>query len=488
MSDIALIPLLAFQEDGKYLAFVDGNPGLFYLLIVNVNNENDSEKITTSENPINFEICKSLKDLFTSLSIPNHFCSATDMGSTKHFINSNISININEVILFIFAEIDGFSVFEYCYTKLGYEYKKSRTVKWDSKKPLKALQHEILVSCNPKKIIFQKSKLELSMKALKSALKPIEFIVVENTPILPKHVTEISKWFFNSFNNSKFHVIPTISRTYRIIVIIGTIQWLIISADVYDRLPFNTSVEVTKLFQKVSMLQYNSKTKKCDTLYDLKNPTKCHKIKIIFNIDEQHFPSLKIEEIIIPSIKMLPQNLEKNFNEKIPVIGFYDISSVICVYNEINEKYEFLCEWNGLFGKELFIDFTEEKPQYNTNNIEPLKTDLSSFVYDLIKIMSMPVDTIIIDEKWKFAITSNEDHPVLNEFDNFDRRKTAASPAFLMAMLLQEHRKIIKAKTGKKPKRIGFCLFDDFTPDESKRVKEQLQESCTLIKIQCCFI
>uniref|UniRef100_A0A914QXW3 Uncharacterized protein n=1 Tax=Panagrolaimus davidi TaxID=227884 RepID=A0A914QXW3_9BILA len=283
MSDIALIPLLAFQEDGKYLAFVDGNPGLFYLLIVNVNNENDSEsfrytsykdvktffsffipksfkavflsvtEITTSENPINFEICKSLKDLFTSLSIPNHFYSATDMGSTKHLFNLNISININEVILFIFAGIDGFSVFEYCYTKYGYEYKENRTVKWDSKKPLKALQHEILVSCNPKKIVFQKSKLELSMKALKSALEPIEFIVVENTPILPKHVTKISKWFFNPINNSKFHVIPTICRTYRIIVIIGTIQWLIISADVYDRLPFNASVEVTKLFQKVSV-------------------------------------------------------------------------------------------------------------------------------------------------------------------------------------------------------------------------------------------
>uniref|UniRef100_A0A914YB66 Uncharacterized protein n=1 Tax=Panagrolaimus superbus TaxID=310955 RepID=A0A914YB66_9BILA len=138
---------------------------------------------------------------------------------------------------------------------------------------------------------------------------------------------------------------------------------------------------------------------------------------------------------------------------KLSVIGFFDCSSVICV--ERNGKYEFMEEWN-----------------------------------DIIKIMSMPADKIEVDKNWKFAITKDSENPVLLEFDNFCAEKKFATPAFLMALLLKEHFKIIKEKVGEKPNEIAFCFFDQFNDCERKRVEEGLTESCQLLKpsVKCCFI
>uniref|UniRef100_A0A914PDY5 Uncharacterized protein n=1 Tax=Panagrolaimus davidi TaxID=227884 RepID=A0A914PDY5_9BILA len=113
-------------------------------------------------------------------------------------------------------------------------------------------------------------------------------------------------------------------------------------------------------------------------------------------------------------------------------------------------------------------------------------------VIDVLKIMSMPADQIKDEvdknDKWKFTITNDSNNPVLIEFDNFNGKKNAQSPQFFMAMLLKEHNRAITNKLGEKPKELGFCLFDEFTDDERKRVEDGLTEACKLLKQECRFI
>ena len=73
---------------------------------------------------------------------------------------------------------------------------------------------------------------------------------------------------------------------------------------------------------------------------------KCHWIKIFLNIDENNFAQLCYEPIICPEIQSLPLTLNPMENLNIPVIGFFDNSSVICLSIE-GKSYEFLDSWNG---------------------------------------------------------------------------------------------------------------------------------------------
>uniref|UniRef100_A0A914Y2P2 Uncharacterized protein n=1 Tax=Panagrolaimus superbus TaxID=310955 RepID=A0A914Y2P2_9BILA len=116
-----------------------------------------------------------------------------------------------------------------------------------------------------------------------------------------------------------------------------------------------------------------------------------------------------------------------------------------------------------------------------------VETKPSFVVYDLLKIMSMPPTEIDIDETWHFNFTKDSDDQTLIEFDNFNGQKSAASPKFLMALLLKQHLKAIKNVTGEKPRELGFCLFkvDD---SDKERLKNQIIESFELLKIESQFI
>uniref|UniRef100_A0A914PTJ1 Uncharacterized protein n=1 Tax=Panagrolaimus davidi TaxID=227884 RepID=A0A914PTJ1_9BILA len=152
-----------------------------------------------------------------------------------------------------------------------------------------------------------------------------------------------------------------------------------------------------------------------------------------------------------------------------------------------------------MYGEDLFISFCDKKQKYGFAAAEDYRKNPNFVVFgmlqffllsknfavlDLIKIMSMlPNSKIEADPSWGFTFTENAENPLLIQFDNFDGNKKAASPAFLMAMLLKHHLKIIKSEIGEKPKELGFWLLDKFKADEKERIKNGIKDACTLLKV-----
>uniref|UniRef100_A0AC35GCA3 Uncharacterized protein n=1 Tax=Panagrolaimus sp. PS1159 TaxID=55785 RepID=A0AC35GCA3_9BILA len=114
-----------------------------------------------------------------------------------------------------------------------------------------------------------------------------------------------------------------------------------------------------------------------------------------------------------------------------------------------------------------------------------------SVVHDLIKIMSTSASKVSSLYPTLGYTISEPEHPILYNFINYLGEKKAATPAFLMVLVLKEHLKELKGIFGEKPKEIGFCIFDDFDGDSEakKRVENGLKESCQLLgKLECSFI
>uniref|UniRef100_A0A914QZ79 Uncharacterized protein n=1 Tax=Panagrolaimus davidi TaxID=227884 RepID=A0A914QZ79_9BILA len=92
----------------------------------------------------------------------------------------------------------------------------------------------------------------------------------------------------------------------------------------------------------------------------------------------------------------MPKKLK---TEKLPIIGFFNNSSVICLWNvtnlwihgmvrmfELNKTKKRFLFVPGKFGKDLFIDFLLPKPTIVASSTDV--TSLNGAVYDLVKIMS----------------------------------------------------------------------------------------------------
>uniref|UniRef100_A0A914YVM7 Uncharacterized protein n=1 Tax=Panagrolaimus superbus TaxID=310955 RepID=A0A914YVM7_9BILA len=139
-----------------------------------------------------------------------------------------------------------------------------------------------------------------------------------------------------------------------------------------------------------------------------------------------------------------------------------------------------------MFGKDLYLDFIEERPTF-VDKAENVNS-LVGAAYDLIKIMSLSPDNIKHEHHWGFQIVKDSENPVLIEFETHEGYAQAASPAFLMKMLLREHMKAIKIDVGEKPTKLGFCLLDDFTVEAKKRVENGLEAACKLLKIEFMMI
>uniref|UniRef100_A0A914QYR2 Uncharacterized protein n=1 Tax=Panagrolaimus davidi TaxID=227884 RepID=A0A914QYR2_9BILA len=298
---------------------------------------------------------------------------------------------------------------------------------------------------------------------LTGKLMIIDFEKLYETKHMGTPITEMAKWASDR-NYVKFHILPTIPKT---VEILGMRQLNGKTHEIHD------SILIQFYFFK--------------TLETLKMDQNRHRRKIVLFFESECLPELKIESIILSEIEEFPNKLDQICDMKIPVIGFFDSSAVICVYK--NGKYNFLDSWNGLYGNELFINFEESKAKYGMESIKAGKTKMASVVYDLIKIMSMPSEKIVVKEDWKFVITKNSENPVLIEFVNHEGRKQAGTPSFLMAMLLKEMIKRIKNEMNEeKPKEIGFCFFHKMFEDEKQRVENGLKEACELLKVESKFI
>uniref|UniRef100_A0A914QWM6 Uncharacterized protein n=1 Tax=Panagrolaimus davidi TaxID=227884 RepID=A0A914QWM6_9BILA len=436
--------------------------------------------LETSEYQSNFEASKAIKDFLLLHSIPCHFYSAEYLLCFKMWIATDISSKVDDVVLTVNVGNNEMVLAMNTFGVKGY--------KISTAKVLREMNFEDLV------MIYLSNN--ASLKALETALRTnksydvgSKLIVLDSDKIRAigksgKSILEMAKWFFDR-SYVKFHFPQLVPRTVDILSITGNSQKELITAENNTDTPFKESVVIAKSVQQCLMIQHQPSTKK--TLETLKMDQNCHRRKIVLFFESECFPELKVESIIIPEIKELPKKLNGICDMKIPLIGFFGYSAVICVYK--NGKYKFLDSWNGLYGNELFINFEESKAKYGMESIKAGNTKMSSVVYDLIKIMSMPSEKIVVKEEWKFVITKNAENPVLIEFVNHEGRKQAGTPSFLMAMLLKEMLKRIKNELNEeKPKEIGFCFFDKMFEDEKKRVGNGLKEACELLKVESKFI
>ena len=109
-------------------------------------------------------------------------------------------------------------------------------------------------------------------------------------------------------------------------------------------------------------------------------------------------------------------------------------------------------------------------------------------ISDFLKLLSLSPGKVTHCPSWKFTVTKDDKNPVVIHFDTVNKIKRAATPAFLMALVLKEHVKAIKAKTGVTPTELGFAPFFGYQDDEILNVKKGLDESCRLLEIRYIFV
>uniref|UniRef100_A0AC34FNY1 Uncharacterized protein n=1 Tax=Panagrolaimus sp. ES5 TaxID=591445 RepID=A0AC34FNY1_9BILA len=216
---------------------------------------------------------------------------------------------------------------------------------------------------------------------------------------------------------------------------------------------FGTSNRDPAMVKDALIQQIDPASGKIDTDID-KMGQKCHRNKISLSIDANNFSKFESLPIMLPQIQALPIKLTETVASKIPIIGFCDNFSVICIHKDDENGYKFVDAWN-----------------------------------DIIKIMSMPADDIRVEDSWGFKVTKDEANPVLLQLMTYEKTLKFATPEFLMALLIKEHRKAMKNEIGEKPEEIGFCILDEnYGNEEKERIKHGLEEACKLLKIRFCFV
>uniref|UniRef100_A0AC34F6D0 Uncharacterized protein n=1 Tax=Panagrolaimus sp. ES5 TaxID=591445 RepID=A0AC34F6D0_9BILA len=413
----------------------------------------------------NYQFCQVIRENLNRLQIPHHF----------------ISIGDTVFITTVTEQLDLYLISEFENTETGYERLKDHHVPISG-----ATRDKIFANKNPAKIIGFDIHPSV-INGLQKLLKCDNLVILDGDYYLNanfKFICEIAKWVKNKSSN-KFYVAPMTTMQYTLVGFVGDIQFELHTVDGGEKLPLTKTVAIPKTVQNYNIMIKGKEGIKILETNQLNK--ECHKNGITLKIDEEYFCSVLTTKILIPEILALPKTLYKIQQSKIPVIGFWDNSSVICV-SKNGGNYKFLEQWNGLFGKEIFLNFNKERPTLDGTSLASNEAKMDTVVFDILKIMAMPDNNIKVDEKWKFIFTKDADHPVLLEFKTFDGTKKQASPAFLMAILLRKQFEAIKKEFREKPKQVGFCFFDKFDEDERKRVGEKLQEFCQRLKFRCTFI
>uniref|UniRef100_A0AC34FY50 Uncharacterized protein n=1 Tax=Panagrolaimus sp. ES5 TaxID=591445 RepID=A0AC34FY50_9BILA len=189
------------------------------------------------------------------------------------------------------------------------------------------------------------------------------------------------------------------------------------------------------------------------------------------NIRLHNFLTRKVlKSTNVPKIvRCVPDNSSEEYISKFVV----EVSKWLM--DQIYVKYHIIptCS-KRLVGNELFISFKNKKPLFFKKALEPVKSQSTDkddeipaivtkcVVYDLIKILSIPIDDPKVEENWKFEFTKDSENPILIKFDDReDDEKLLSPPTLIMALFLKEHKKAVKAETGKKPDKFGFCILDE---------------------------
>uniref|UniRef100_A0AC34EZZ9 Uncharacterized protein n=1 Tax=Panagrolaimus sp. ES5 TaxID=591445 RepID=A0AC34EZZ9_9BILA len=291
---------------------------------------------------------------------------------------------------------------------------------------------------------------------------------------------------FDDKSYVKFRILPTCSREYHLGFKCGSKCHRQIVAEWGEALPFKRSVIVPKSSFEYYIAHVDPIVDETFYIDWFSLKENAHRHKLVLKVDEGNLPSYRVKELILDNVKNLPEKLSPDLKE-IPVIAFYDNSSVICVWKRIEESgYQFLEGWNGMYGKQLLIAFDEITPKLCDEAAESHQRRPSFVVSDLINIMSQSPEEKINNLHVK--VTNDSKNPVLIEFENYDGIKKEATPAFLMAMLLKEHLNAIKEETDLKVTELGFYFITQTQEEKISRIKKHLEESCEMLKIGCCFV
>uniref|UniRef100_A0AC34FTM7 Uncharacterized protein n=1 Tax=Panagrolaimus sp. ES5 TaxID=591445 RepID=A0AC34FTM7_9BILA len=454
--------------------------------------------------PNNVQLCKSLKSKFEEMNsfnvsaakIPYLFTSDGNFILTCALAAANITINVGECVLVLMILKDTFQVCDLKFTNNGYKVLRNQSlIDIDEIEDDDKLRRKILGKKKHDKILLCCDNLQNQIvatvkKVVKASSNKMTVIseMFSGEKFDGSGLVEQSKWILDN-KYTKFHVIPTISaRIYGIGYECGETEYYFLTTEENAQLPYAESFHAPKTCFNHFMAYMDEGTGKFVRIETFTlNGDDAHEYKITLKVDNNNFPSYSIHGINVEKITNLPHlKIDNDLWEKEPLIAFYGNYSFICLWDESAEEYKFLDSWNGQFGKPMHIAFDQEKPYFEKDAEETLGKHGKYVIDDLIYIMSRPAEDLVDSNagSYSYAITNDNENPVLFEFDHFCGTKMLATPAFLMALLLKQHVKAIKKEIGEKPDQLAFCILNEYDFDELENVKFDLGEACQLLNIQ----
>uniref|UniRef100_A0AC35FBL8 Uncharacterized protein n=2 Tax=Panagrolaimus sp. PS1159 TaxID=55785 RepID=A0AC35FBL8_9BILA len=423
--------------------------------------------------PSCFHFCDDLKAKLHQFQIPYYCVSLQNFLFSLLLASTKTISKFRDTVLLVIPFKTHLHVGEFKYTKKGYKLVQKKFFLFNPKTKPDILRQKIFGTSTPKKLIvapdgckkFTYRKIFKEMPVYAAAhgclcCHPEKFVIEE------------CKWILDK-NYVKYHILPTSICSFNIVGSYGcdSAKFELLKVNMDEPLPISKTAYFSKSVLEVLVnikSDYDSGSLKSEVGKNY------HKVKITLTIDQNNLYEIHQEGLHLPNFESFPSRYQVLAKLKIPFIGFFDNSSVVAVHKE-SDGYIFLEKWN-------------EKPQFGLDALNTIKRKHSFVVFDLIKIMSMPSDSIEESSHWGFTFTKDAENPVLLQFNTFSGKRMAASPAFLLAMLLDQQMKAIKKETRERPTKIAFWIFKEYDDEGMKRIKAGIEEACQLKKVECIFI
>uniref|UniRef100_A0A914Z8W5 Uncharacterized protein n=1 Tax=Panagrolaimus superbus TaxID=310955 RepID=A0A914Z8W5_9BILA len=432
-----------------------------------------------------YEFHKAIKTKLDRMRVPYVFLSECQDFCSSTLIANNVKVEFSETVLIILINEYGINVTELTYTINGYATA-MRKFAFDPNESHKSIRQKIIATSTPKTIIISQNIPGYPVAESIKQILSFEDLTITDYNIIQyetEFISEMAKYILDK-SCTKFWVIPSDQFGYSIHFRTGGRDFNLFNSLGDDKESLPTKQELIVPKYSFNLTLYAARYKESIETFTL--PLDCHQVKLTLSLDSNNFPSYEAVPVMIPKIERLPVHLDSFVPSKTPVIGFFANYSVICHHKD--GHYQFLDKWNGVYGRELLISFATKKPKFAEAAVEALRTKPSCVVLDLMTIMSTPLNKIEQNHPYGLRFTQNAENPLLIEFNKDDGSIGAASPAFLMAMLIKKHLSAIRDEIGEKPDSIAIYIFNDYEVEERRRVEEQLQEACKMLKIDLLFV
>uniref|UniRef100_A0AC34F2Q7 Uncharacterized protein n=1 Tax=Panagrolaimus sp. ES5 TaxID=591445 RepID=A0AC34F2Q7_9BILA len=443
-----ILPSLTFMADEKFENIKDFICNLSTLFL-----ENSVKAVIlqvfgfqTSEFPNNAEFCNYLKDALSATKIAFYFISTYNWVITSLFVHADIYPRPSGRVVCIFTGEEYINIASYKFTRNGY---------------IKILERRFLANVEvvfspeefaalncPHKIVATSSDFFPPPIRALHQMNLEKFVFVHPLNLLESRQTivEISKWVLNS-NKIRYHIAPTCARKYSIATKVDGKISAIISADLYAPLPYKKMISVAKSAFKHFLCYKNAGCDELIILSQINLPKNCHRNKVALTVDINNMPCFNIANVIFDQIATFPKRLNESIKSKIPIISFCDNFSVIFTWKNATNGYDFVDEWNGLYGEEMIVSFYDgfEEPKFHQKAAEDYQIKSSSVVFDLLRIISSPPKNIKPENYWGFKIIpKSSTNEIVVEVCDKNGIKKEFNISTILALFLKEHLKVIK--------------------------------------------